>query len=453
MRRFILLLLFIAIGAAAGSPFVYGVLFKQEMMRLVDVINSGGLIKLSVMDYKRGWAVSQAHIKVEPGTVFLDNPAMKPALAGNNASMVVDIQIQHGPLIYNPIEKRYALAYGSVSGFISLPDQIETVLYGKKSPNGFMQFDAVSSFKGNWFSQYKIPPITLPSTDVAGRWGGMDAVFHVDVKQDKLEKYYTKATINALEVRAEKPEAAEMIPNVNAQPITYENSMNNTHGYAFNSVFSTPSVVIVSGSTPVFALKNLKQVYTQKSNLSDNLLNIYSSLTLDTFSLINFPIHLNKSGIYFNIKNLNAKEYDELYDYATSIKRAMTEEELTKLQSLIPKIISPSSYLTIDIGMNTSDGVLVMNSKLSWPQLLSGQMNMQTLLMSANATVAMRISSALLDKMIAAYLEQPDQAQMVQQMIQQYLQAGYLLKDNNDYVTSIVYQNGSVKANGHDVKP
>jgi uncharacterized protein YdgA (DUF945 family) len=143
----------------------------------------------------------------------------------------------------------------------------------------------------------------------------------------------------------------------------------------------------------------------------------------------------------------------------------MNDDELKKLQALLPKIISPTSSVAVDVGLTTPQGVLIVNAKMNWPVPVPASLNLPALAASSTTTVAMRVSIALLQKIVGqtasllisqpqtdAAQSSPQPVDIVNQMIQTFVERGFLVKDKDDYVTSLVYENGVLKANGLEVK-
>lgn len=464
MKRLYVLLVILVVAALGLSPFVYGILFKRQLSDLILIVNQGHGVQLDLVEYQLGYMESRAKLKISPGEMMQSNPNIKAMVDSGNAGLLIELKINHGPIVYNPIEKRYALAYGSIAGFISLPEQIETFVFGKKQPNGFLQFNVVSSFGGKWFSEYKAPPATLPGPPgVSARWDGLDAMMHADVSSGHLVKYYSKLKLNSFVIT---PDAGvEGLPHVNMQPITYEGSMTNNGNVVIKSVFLAPDILIENPKT-VLLVKGLKQTQVTTLNETDNMIDSYVTLNLDNFDLPQlFSIPLNKSSLYITINDFKLKEFQAFWDYTRSFNRKMNEDELKQLQELMPKILVSTSSIAVDIGLTSPLGVLIVNSKMAWPTPVSAPMNLPTMAAASTSTVAMRVSIALLNKLIEttaplligpaqgdAAQTTPQPVDVLNQLVQTFVEKGYLTKDKDDYVTSIVYEKGVMKANGIEVK-
>src|SRR5690606_26328446 len=123
----------IIILAAIGlSPFITGMVLKHNLKTYINVINSNGMIELALVNYQRGYLHSTANLTLKPGQVLQNDPRIKEMAASDNGALLVKLQISHGPLIVNQIEKRISLANGSVTGYVSLPLQLESFIFGKK---------------------------------------------------------------------------------------------------------------------------------------------------------------------------------------------------------------------------------------------------------------------------------------------------------------------------------
>lgn len=464
MKRFYLVTILVLAAILGLSPFVTGWILKRHLTQYISIINSNGVADLSLVNYKLGYLHSTAKMKVKPGVILQNDPRLKAVAESENGALFVNLDISHGPLVYNPIEKRYSLAHGSVSGFASLPDQIEKFVFGKEQKKGFMQFDIVSSFGGTWFSQFIAPAENLPGPPgVTAKWGGIDAVFHSKMNANNIAQYYLKFKMNPILLTGkvnDKP-----IPEVKIEPITYESSMEGSKKSEFKSRLEAP-LVLINNPKPVFDLENFKQTQMVTFNEENNKLDMKSIISLSKFL---FPgvlsFQLDNSSYYLTVKNLNLQEFKDFSNYTRSIKRKMTDEELKQLQSLIPKIVSSESYITSDIGITSPDGVLIVNTKINWQKPVEEAMNVQSLLMQANITNAIRVSKPLLDKIISqgsgvingtnrnnADLNAQLQ-QMAQQMLASFVEQGYLKIDKNDYITYLEYNDGKLKANGKDVAP
>ena len=350
MRKLLLLIILLAIIIAA-APFIDGYLFKQQFMTTIFALPQtykNKSVKFDVVEYHQGWLHSTAKLRVS----FTDPKDQQILPGGINA----DVEITHGPIVYNSVKDTYALAMASMNNKIYLPAVIQQMIAPSLQSAPLVETYTIASFANTWSTLIKISPITIPyvGTLTIADSSTTDEFTSINNKLVKIDIGYDTGAIT-FKSAGTMPSIPSfyILPGASAFTATrnIDNSWNSISQQSFQSIAATWP------SSQSITINNI--VTNTKSGLGTNkLYQVSSDLTIRNITTPNFVI-TSMSGIKgsFSITDLNPAGLDE-YQNATG-------DDFQTAASVLKKVFTATTNINLALAFNSDAGALSSIFKLS----------------------------------------------------------------------------------------
>lgn len=452
----VILLLIIAILVAV--PWVDGYFFRKNYAAYLAALGMDK-IKITLLEYHQGWLSSEAKISIQNNGIFDATP--QNAFMPNN--IVLEQHIVHGPIIHNPVTKRLEFAEGMIHSIMHLPLEFEAIL-GLQPGQGFMDTTLIATFGNQFVNYFKSPVIsrTIPSVGTF-TWQGLNGKAIATMVGPSLHHGLMEMTIGAFTVQS--PQGNLVTKDAY---VKYNISRDATGLWNGSYSFSVPQLTFAN-ATENYSLANLElmDVFNSTNNNYNNDL----QLTLGQMILPGYSV--SQSNLNISFKNMNATALANLIKASTQMQNLQQSPQQYEqfLATYIPPIFTPATVLSYNSNFNTSFGHAVTDGQLQWP---TGVKTLPDLAAHANAKMNLRISMALVNKIIdlanqkdagptpaanngtnaattaaASANHTPTSAEQMKQQLAEFVKAGYIIVDKDDYVSAVTFEQGVWKANGH----
>ena len=441
---FVLLMLFLILM----TPWMSGLLFKRNFFHIISLIHAKKNYNVQVLAYRTGWFSSYAKIIIQPSLPNQDK-------LFSNINATIEQKISHGPLVYDYIQHHWTIA----SAFIhaNLLFEPQEMLFNIPKDQPFIQIESLATFNDTYY--FKFLPFSRETRNgLKFSWQGLNGSADFSVADEQINK---------------------IILNVTGNPVIAENNLYTLtlSGYTFQSKSTRSKKNILWNQNsnfflPTLSLKllNKEKMFVEGFNVLTNSSieqNFYNSTRDININKINLALQLNAENFVINpatikivINHLDANQLTKLSENKSGLND-------------IPRIITPTTAIKGDVTINTSNGRLLTNAEINWPATHSPT-TLEEISLLANLRVKIRVSISLVDYFLtmmdenfptksatsATYpsttsaLTQPAMpAANFRMQINEWLNQGYLIKDQNDYVSNMIGGQGKLKINGKDFSP
>ncbi len=478
------LLIIIIVVLVLATPFVTGLLFKHNYMNLIAAINANSQVKATVTDYQLGWFSSDATLSLSFDNSVPTYPTNPPKEFALSFVMTVTQHITHGPILYAPTEHTWRLAQANVLGVLHMPAQIEAAVLGSRAQEGSLQLDLLSTFFHGYILKLREPSINLQAGMENLTWQGLSGQMNFTLAEQHIHHMKSLVTIGALNASTK---AASMF----SQPITTTTDItyNADHLWEGSHTLLIPEIILdVTQSESNYMLKNFRAAYFASMS-APHLYNIRAQFTLDNFLSPAFEI--GSSNLVLALSKLNADAWNRFIQAVET--SPLPNPSHSPSQAMLDNLyilITPDTLISEDVSLNSKNGILTSHGEASWPQPIN---SLQDMMSKIKLKLSIRVSQSLIQKLITmnvpltqpttqsnevtptvpanpyayAYASatdtppanntsettynNPSTSTLTQARVDQWVQLGYLTVDKNDFITDITYENGVVKANGHEV--
>lgn len=168
-----------------------------------------------------------------------------------------------------------------------------------------------------------------------------------------------------------------------------------------------------------------------------------------------------------NMDNINQMALHQLSELSKQIQSPnitaqMKQQGINQMWELVPQLFNSGSDITVTQSYVSTTGSMSYSLKLDYAADAAAPKSMGELLQHLRGSSFLKISVALLDSYMQAdpmIMPPPGQTMAVpikkQQVIESLIAQGIILKDGNDYVISMTFDNGSFRVNGKpiDISP
>ncbi len=427
-----------------SAPLVDGYLFKQTFYNYVDVINSANpTIKINIDGYREGWFSSEASLSIK--SISANDAVNKNQMVFN---LVTLQHIAHGPIVWDSIRKRWQLGQASIHTNMHLPDSIEKTLLSTHDGRGVMQIDTVFTFDGKITNQFSMPVLGMTKDTGTFTWQGISGTTMNILEKGKLLTSVADVTIGKFTFQNQTTHIVTQDANFQSNMSLDSNGL--WTGYADVSWPGFSTQMTQNGSNKLFDVSNLQ--FKNQFHVNNNQYNLNIQFMLDKFATES-DFSILKSSLAVNINNMSIPGVQGLSQVLASQVINPTPASSQAVLVYLPNLFTQATQVDCLSSINTSSGHLILSAKLNWPNQVKTLQDVGT---NVDAVVDIRVSRALVNKMAdfqakGAAATQPVNSQprpSVTQSFDAFVKAGYMKMDNDDYVTTITYQNGVRKANG-----
>jgi len=469
----LIIIVLLILAGIAIAPWIDGMLFKSNYYHFVQALETDKRVKISILEYREGWMSSDAKISIMPTVDLMSGLPISPNTPTTGAyitpTIILDQHISHGPLVNDPITHQYTLGLASIESNMHLPATVEAVLLGNQAnQNGVISIYGLATLGGDYLNQIKTPifNINIPSLGSIV-WQGLSGYINFHMEGKHIQNIKSDITIGAVNARS----IAGIFVTENAD-VKSDMTLDKTGLWNGSYAFTAPKISVTDESD-VYSVKNVS-FSTQFGVTSTNLYATQLHILLDQLNSPHFSIN-QQSHINLSIENLNA---DALLTFINEARQntSATSEDTQRFESLLPPIISTTTLIKHDSAINTSWGRLIESSQASWPIAVK---TVDDIWKNVSAKADIRISVSLVNQLIdlsvppappvakpvtdtnstvpSQNVEQPvakptSPADVMKQHVADLIKQGYIIVDKDDYVTSITFLQGKLKANGLDVK-
>lgn len=403
-------------------PWITGYYFKQQYIDLITAYNAKHPGRITIIDYQAGWFSSNAKLNINP--ISADD---LPPQAQNNLSaaaeflkstaLTLDQHISHGPFVRDPINNSFTFALASIQTTLHLSEKIETLLFGATKPDGVGTVSVLAALDREWTYRVQLFPMDLSFMTIdKTHWEGIDGTVSFKTNADdtvtQVNSKFVFGNLNvAIEDAGEKLELA-------LTPITQSGSWN----YEPVGLWTGQTDITLPGA--VFKINNVlhygmeKLLLAGNSNVTGNMYNLVSTLTINNLTLTDYVVpSISLLQYKLAINNLNAMELVHFISAAqtTQNKPNPQDEMMTVYQTVLPRVITPSSTVNLDVVMNTSLGGFTAKGNAIWPANTALPNTMEETAKNVNGKVDIRIAIPLANAFIDQAVNSMA-AQAIQQM-------------------------------------
>jgi uncharacterized protein YdgA (DUF945 family) len=457
-----LIIFVIIIVAIAAAPWYVGLKAQLELESQIDKFANYPGYSVELLEYNRGLLSSTGKLKIAYSIADVpQNDAMEQKfISVLNDGIVLKLNVTHGPLLTKP-EFGPGLSYTEVT----LDDSQEFVLEAEKlfAVEDLVRGYALLDLSGTGTGALSMPVLAFEEEDSKFSFGGM----HMDYElADYGKKQKTIGTIEALSFSSETLQ-------VRTSPIALEGE-----GEMGDSIFGTgrfsaslASLNIIGEHTAL--VENLQLAADVRSPTS-GMMDIDYKIALGKFSGSSMPYVLTDSVFDVTLKNLKESAIEKFsrlsVDADFSSPEAM-EAHQQKMDVATSEFLSGSPELHLNnIAFKLDENTymdLVGELKVDGTVAGSpGALNNPMMLIPAiSANYTANLSEGLLNLAMQQYLSQqfagagmsPEetlammegQAVQTAQMVQQFVDMGFLQKTEMGYRIETSFKDGEFKVNGN----
>jgi len=283
------------------------------------------------------------------------------------------------------------------------------------------------------------------------------------MNQGLINKINIDGTVGAisLQTTANNP----FIPNINIKPITFmQTAIRQPVGLWDTDVkISAPNVSLQWAGGHTFALNDFD--FVSKTNVdSNNLYNGSANMSVKEMLIPSGIISsISALDITFLMNHLNPEGLAEYKTFISEHKSSsFTEEDSKIMMTLLSKAMTSTSSFNLNAAFNSPLGNFSMKSVATKQPNAPEPKAIPDLLESFVVQANLRIAAPLLSKIIETYIVNTaaernkaenvivtnDPASAANNMINTWMQEGYLIQDGGDYIANITTTGGVLKVNG-----
>ncbi len=487
MRKWLLLIVIIIVVALLGMPYAMGIMAKSQIMQLAANGSKTPNMQVHVTQYNRGWFKSKAEIDVAvqvPDKRAAINGVPQPLM--RTIRFKINENIIHGPIIF---KDGIRLGQGYVRSNIEMTTQQQQMLQNLFIVQGLLPHAVVSmliNLSGAVVTHVDVPAFTLvaKSDKTTVKWLGLNGYWHVTSDMKKIKGRLTVDGVNA--------NNPQMQLQMGKLDVKYHETEDSAGIWVGNVTMDFPSLVITKAQQIAFSLTGLKM--TSDSNINMQKL-LDTNLSVDLANVKANGLSYGPASYQSSIKNLDTQVLLKIQNQLQAANNATMSQQqksvlMMSIWPLVPEVFNKGAVYDLQKLMVTlPEGVVNANGKITMPTTKSGEaLSIMQLYgkIDANFTVEAPVAVAkksLVSMMVrrieqqqtlqAALTKQLQQQQasgvqqnapvftpLTQQQIQtqaeqaadnqlnQWLVAGFVVKQNDNYKLVAQLQQGKLIING-----
>ncbi len=486
MRKWLVSIVIIVVALLLGIPYVMGIMAENQITQLVVNGSKTPNMQVRVAHYDRGWFKSKAEIDVA-----LQVPDKRPAINGAPQSSVRTIRftinenVIHGPVIFKDGIK-FGLGY--VRSDIELTQQQQQMLQTLFIAQGQLPHATVSmliKLSGAIASRVDVPAFTLvaKSDQTTVKWLGLNGYWHVAKNMKQIKGRLTIAGIHA-----NKP---QMQLQMGKLDVTYNETQDNAGFWVGNVAINFPTLEITQDKHTVFSLSGLKMVSDSSINMQKLL---DTTLSIDLAKVMINQLSYGPASYQSSIKNLDTQALIKIQQQLQAANNStMTPQQKSVLMMsiwpLVPEVFNKGAVYDLQkLLVTLPEGVVNANGKITMPTATAGEslsiaqlykkidanftveapiavtkkavVNMMVRRINQQQTLQAALAQQLKQQATTPQQNTPAFTPLTQQQIQtqaeqaadnqinQWITAGFLAKENDNYKLAAQLQQGKLSVNG-----
>lgn len=470
LKRFCFFLIIIIIIISA--PWLDGALFKKNYLHIIELINQDNRVKITVLDYQEGWARSYVKLRVTVGNNGLSSPfkSTKTLNVIQPINFIVEQDINHGPFIFNTLRQQIGFGYANIYSKMHFPEQMSVTVEAANNDQ-FFDMNTLARFTGEWVGKINIPKFTITVSPLGKVvWEGLDGDYTLNFIHDLLTKISVNMRIGSMQVLIDAKN--DYVTQIQTQPSIYVNdTYRNGRG-----LWSGKASLDVPG---------LKITKADNSELSVEDINLNSAYGIGGNTFYNNSIFLNLKKI--NTNNVNvpdiallhieilASNFDSeaMLDYAryfkSSTNEAMQNIDFNTLETLLVHTVMENTKLNAKVMAQTDWGKLLLDSQTAWDAVAPRPETLDNVIHHTVTTIKVEVSQEIATKLLTVYqndikipeqadgntlpakLIPPKSALTPAQILDGLLRIGYIMQNDQDYITTFTIENAIIKWNGREL--
>ena len=449
MRKIIVLAALIV--AFSSIPLFVGYKIQNGFEQQIASLNRLPGYSAEILEYNRGLfsATGKINISFAMAPDSQSNAAHKAIATTLNDGIKMDFNAQHGPLLFEP-NLSVGLAHFTLT---FSEDQVFTQQI-KHELDIEQVFVAHLNMKlgGNGHASVNVAPIEANEDNQSLSFGGLNIEYALG---NYGERYTLEGRIQPLKILGEGFE-------VNSSPILLSGN-----GEGGDFFWGTGKASVTMDSFSIEGPSSLKAtglaLKLGVSRSGDDLMDINYTFSLDTLSSSAISGKVNDSVLNItlaNIKQSTLKALSEATNGFSPDTAPFLAEKQAELQSLTGEILAESPKMIIEhLAFNLDEdtfldlkGELGINADLiSDPSAVMG--NPYMLIPTIDSHMNARFSKSFVTIMLSQYMGSQmeagaDQAQKTNDMIEQFVQSGFLIKYSGGYKMEASFRAAQFMING-----
>lgn len=444
---YLIALIIIIILVIGIAPWIDGMIFRQQVYRLADIVNAKHKFQVDIIQYDRGWLHSQVIIKVTPvaknGVLENIATATRPALS----SFTVTSQVTHGPMI---VDQAPFFGIAGVQSVIAVNSSAHTV-----------RMKTFVGFTGQWTNRVRASLLTIVKPHYGTiQFTGLVGTVSFKTADNRIKKFNSDLHSDMMTV---KPDHAISSVTIKALSVNYD-----TKGYAVTNApwntsmhFSAPVVSITvnpaqGGQEKIYRVKNIKFSTDFGAESASNHYQMMMNFSAERMMANDDSVTPMSSIHYaFSVTGLNGHAILTLVNQLKFAQAQGLHSTLKAYTTFLPAILTPKSRLTQKFNLNTAKGSVSGDGVLYFPSSMKeAPRDIFTILYKTNVSANVLMSIPLFDAWFSS-LTTPNtfpkatwHTMLLKQLIQGWIDEGYIAKSVSNYAISIERHHGKLKING-----
>lgn len=366
MKKIIGLVLILAV-LILGSYYGMGLVTQRTLNRSVDLMNQSTGLSVTVTDYQRHWFNSTAALDMKihtPERVETNADGKQETIPAQDYSLVVPIDIIHGPIIYTQSGVLFGLGYAHTT--LNLPKELAEQLSAQFTDQSIQPTFQLSVFV-NYLNQSRlqlaVPHFRLISKEGNGQIDWLGLKGHMSVSSD-LMNFNGQFILDGIKVVKDK-----MIGEVRAATSDYMLHKTDDGLFVGQAGISLPSVVISQDNKPMFDLTQFKA--RTESAIAKGL---FETCFKTSFDKIQANDKQYGPGLLeLSVKNLDAKVLAQLNAQANALKQTsgpQRQQTLFAMLPVLPKLFAQGASFEIStLKLTMPEGDIDGHFALALPKL------------------------------------------------------------------------------------
>lgn len=442
--------------ALAAAPWIDGEFFKRKFLHVADIINQENRVKIEVLDYQQGWLNSSAKLRV----TLIENGVTAPYRVATQkksqpVTFIVEQDISHGPLIYDPLSQRFGVGYANIHSLVHAPQELAAAM---------IETSTLAQFNGDWLGEIRMPKMVANSPLMNMEWDGLNGDYKLVVIQDDLRNLKINLHVGTITVNFGAQN--NYVKQLWIEPISYTNDTARTRNglWSGNANLATQAIRIKKFDGSLISVEGL----TLSTSYGISGATFYNTAMI--FNLYNLKLmhplipntkllHLKISASNFNAEGLN--EYIQFFKSSTT--EAINNMSMETIETLLAHTVMKNSSITGEGKADTDIGMIELRSLTEWDSTAEQPDTLAEILNTANTRIYVKASPQITKKIILEYKNNfakppeaisrvPNQAPLtVDGMVDGLTRIGYIVKNEDSYSTVFTINNGDLKINGRQL--
>ncbi len=471
------------------SPLVTGIYFSQEYAKFIHSYNQNDNVILTLKNYHRGWFSSDAVLEIS----LKPSPFAKSLNLSTISTPFIAYQhIQHGPIFFHDIGFNTFFGLATIVDRWEIPENIKNSL----KQVGLVRFpdtkeSSMMTLTGRFITYFKIGDIEIANPPARIFIHGLVGKGSVDADVKNVQGIFTLSALSVV-----TPENTSMISDIT---LDFDQ-----HKILQNLWVGKNSLEIAHiNFKDKDGLVNLNDIHfdgqtSEEKGLLDafsafNIANLSEEMKGDTQSM--GPLHFKLS-----IHKVSAQAINDLltaYRETTERGELYALQLQQKLMNIAPFLINTESSIVLDeLSLKTKDGDLQLTAKAYWPNKNSDQLF--AIIQATEVETNLHIAKKLVERLIQftaepAFVKKPVDPEnlpgapgtppipsaisikagmspspiipapiipaktpetipeKIHEQITEWLNAGYIKQDADNYTVNIQRHNGQLTVNGKPI--